>query len=433
MTASVNVVNTPIRVTVSASGTAVTVASTGPAAPGGSGTVTGVSATSPIVSGGTAAAPIISHATTLAGESTVSFITAMSVNTFGHITALTGVDASTMRGAMGLKAAAVLDVGTAAGTVSAGDDSRLSDARTPVAHSADLVTSGTLGVDRIPTITLAKVSDSGTAAAADTGTGSTNVILGNDSRLTDARTPVAHSTDLLTSGTLAVARGGTGSATAPMMGVVTAADAAAARSVLGLGTASTSASTAFVASSAVSTYGASLVDDADASAARTTLGLGTAATTDATAYAAAVHVQSAATITSGTLAVARGGTGVTSLPMIGVASAADAAAARTVLGVSNVGAYTGQIETVADKTYTLDAGAATARTITGLYIKSASGTVTAALKVGTAVVKSASVTDSTGDQSSLANTSVSANDVVSIATSSNDAALDVVFAVEYTE
>ena len=207
----------------------------------GSGTVTAVQATSPIVSDGNSATPTITHATTLGGNSTVAFITSMSVNTFGHITALTGVDASTMRGAMGLKNSAVLDVGTGSSTVAAGDDSRLSNARTPVAHSADLVTSGTLGVDRIPTLTLSKISDAGTAAAADTGTGSSNVILGNDARLADDRDPNDHSTDKLTSGTLAVARGGTGSATAPMVGVVTAADAAAARTVLGLGTAATSA------------------------------------------------------------------------------------------------------------------------------------------------------------------------------------------------
>jgi len=40
-----------------------------------------------------------------------------------------------------------------------------------------------------------------------------------------------------------------------------------------------------VASSSVSVYGASLIDDADAATARTTLGLGTAATTASTAYA----------------------------------------------------------------------------------------------------------------------------------------------------
>lgn len=49
----------------------------------------------------------------------------------------------------------------------------------------------------------------------------------------------ADDADNLTSGTVAVSRGGTGSGTSPMIGVVTAADAAAARTVLDLGTAST--------------------------------------------------------------------------------------------------------------------------------------------------------------------------------------------------
>ena len=97
------------------------------------------------------------------------------------------------------------------------------------------------------------------------------------------------------------------------------------------------------------------------------------------------------------------------------------------------GSYTGQIETVADKTYTIDPGAATDRTITGFYIKSASGTVTATLKNGADTVKAASVTDATGDQTGLANTSVSANGVLTLVTSSNSSALDVIFAVEYTE
>ncbi len=200
--------------------------------------------------------------------------------------------------------------------------------------------------------------------------------------------------------------------------------------------------------------GKALLDDADAAAQRTTLGLGTVsvlavgtngnsavqltghpAGTGAlpAVSGAALTSLNAGNVSSGTLAVARGGTGVTSLPMVTIPGAADAAAARVVLGVTNVGSYTGQIETVADKTYTIDPGAATDRTISGFFIKSASGTVTAALKVGTAVVKSASVTDSTGDQTSLANTSVSANDVLTLVTSSNSSALDVIFAVEFTE
>jgi hypothetical protein len=59
--------------------------------------------------------------------------------------------------------------------------------------------------------------------------------------------------------------------------------------------------------------GKALLDDADAAAQRTTLGLGTAATSATGDFAAAAHNQSATTITSGTLAVARGGTGLTSL------------------------------------------------------------------------------------------------------------------------
>lgn len=56
----------------------------------------------------------------------------------------------------------------------------------------------------------------GTAATVDTGTGATNAILGNDSRLTDARTPTAHSHSGadITSGTVATARLGSGTANA---------------------------------------------------------------------------------------------------------------------------------------------------------------------------------------------------------------------------
>jgi len=56
----------------------------------------------------------------------------------------------------------------------------------------------------------------GTAAVADTGTGAANVIVGSDTRLTDARTPTAHShagSDI-TSGTVATARLGSGTANA---------------------------------------------------------------------------------------------------------------------------------------------------------------------------------------------------------------------------
>jgi hypothetical protein len=101
--------------------------------------------------------------------------------------------------------------------------------------------------------------------------------------------------------------------------------------------------------------------------------------------------------------------------------------------VRPINAYTGHIETAADKTYTIDPAAATARTITGFRITSGSGTCTATLKIGSDTVKAASVSTSSGDQTSLANTDVAVNEAVTIVVSSNSSATDVVFSVEYTE
>lgn len=170
--------------------------------------------------------------------------------------------------------------------------------------------------------------------------------------------------------------------------------------------------------------------------------------TSGTDFASAFQAFDMGLASAGTLAVARGGTGVTSIPMVAVITAADAAAARTVLGLGTAStaatgafaaaahthpdAYTGQIEAAADKTYTIDPGAVSARTITGFHIKSASGTCTVNLKVGTNVVKTASVSSSSGDQTSLANTSVSVDDAITLVVSSNSSAVDVIFSVEYT-
>jgi hypothetical protein len=91
--------------------------------------------------------------------------------------------------------------GTAGGTVCQGNDSRLSDARTPLSHvhAAADITSGTMDIARIPT-----------------GTSSSTVCIGNDARLSDARTPTSHTHAAadITSGTIATARLGTGTASA---------------------------------------------------------------------------------------------------------------------------------------------------------------------------------------------------------------------------
>lgn len=80
--------------------------------------------------------------------------------------------------------------GTAAGTFCVGNDSRLSDARTPTAHAhGNITNTGYVGsTANIPLIT----GTGGIVQAGAFGTGATNFCVGNDARLSDARTPVSH-------------------------------------------------------------------------------------------------------------------------------------------------------------------------------------------------------------------------------------------------
>jgi hypothetical protein len=76
--------------------------------------------------------------------------------------------------------------GTTTGTFCEGDDSRLSDARTPTAHATTHEPGGgdAMAVD----------AAAATGSLRTLGTGAAQACAGNDSRLSDARTPTAHNT-----------------------------------------------------------------------------------------------------------------------------------------------------------------------------------------------------------------------------------------------
>jgi len=103
---------------------------------------------------------------------------------------------SAARTALGLGGAAVLNVGAVAGTVAAGDDARLSDTRTPSAHKTSHQDGGS---DEINVGGLSGVlADPQPPIIGATGT---TAVAGNDSRLTNARTPTAHATSHQDGGT----------------------------------------------------------------------------------------------------------------------------------------------------------------------------------------------------------------------------------------
>ncbi len=179
------------------------------------------------------------------------------------------------------------------------------------------------------------------------------------------------------------------------------ADAAAQRTTLGLGTAATTAATAYEASGAVAThnavttahgisaYGATLVDDADAATARTTLGLGTAATSATGDFATAghnhsgVYQQSDAELTAiaGLTSAADSapyftGSGTAALMTVTAAGRAliddaDASAQRTTLGL-------GTAATTAASAYATAAQGTDDRTASGLRTASTVVSVSAA-------------------------------------------------------
>ena len=128
--------------------------------------------------------------------------------------------------------------------------------------------------------------------------------------------------------------------------------------------------------------------------------------TTAAAYRTATGTDDAANLVSGTVALAR-------LPALAAA-------------------YTGQIETIADKTYTIDPGVVAGRTITSFYCRSGAGTCTATLKNAASTVGVVLVTTSSTN-ATISNTTVAADSALTIVITSNVAATDVVFSVEFTQ
>ena len=106
----------------------------------------------------------------------------------------------------------------------------------------------------------------------------------------------------ITAGKVPVALGGTGSTTAPMVGVITAADAAQARIVLGVDVSGTDSSTSVTLATVTDNY----------------------------------LTISGQEITAGKVPISLGGTGSTTAPMVGVITAADAAEARTAIGTGSI-------------------------------------------------------------------------------------------------
>jgi hypothetical protein len=115
--------------------------------------------------------------------------------------------------------------GTGATDFCVGNDARLSDARTPASHAHGSITNaGLVGTTTdLPLIT----TTGGAVTAGAFGTGATNFCAGNDARLSDARTPAAHNqaettitfTDVATGDASTTAHGFAPKATAPGAGL----------------------------------------------------------------------------------------------------------------------------------------------------------------------------------------------------------------------
>jgi len=297
--------------------------------------------------------------------------------------------------------------GTTAGTACEGNDSRLSDARTPTAHThalADLqqggattnqvvtwngsawVPSSPSGTGTVTSVTGGNGLSGGTITTSGTlavsyGTSAGTACEGNDSRLSDSRTPTAH-----THAPGDIQQGG-------------------------------------------ATSGQVLEWNGSAWAPATLSGGGGGTVTSVTAGDGLLG----GTITaSGTIDVNFGTAGNTVCQ--GNDSRLSDSRSPTAHTHDATDSYVGEIATPTARTYTIDLTAATARTISALYFITSAGTVDVTVKNGANTVYTADGlgTTKTSVTSGLTNTSVSAGGSILLTIDAVSSPADLSFAIYYT-
>jgi hypothetical protein len=199
-----------------------------------------------------------------------------------------------------------IPTGTTASTVCIGNDSRLSDSRTPTSHThGNITNAGSIGAAaNLPLIT----TTSGVITTGSFGTTANTFCQGNDSRLSDSRTPTAHASSHASGGSdaLTLAQSQITNLTTDLAAKAPLASPA----LTGIPTSTTAAADTNTTQIATTAY---VVGQA---ASATPAALGTAAVGTSLKYARADHVHALPTINlatgvTSTLPIANGGTGQT--------------------------------------------------------------------------------------------------------------------------